>query len=128
MTKETQAVTTTTPLSTTYHDEFVTAIEGGITYWSEVVQYDPDWPEWFATIIDIEGQSHRINEATIRLGLRRLADAGANTPSPFQRIRDAARSLLYSGGKDTEAWEDVQDADTADMVVQYALFGELVYG
>ena len=121
-TKET-AVTTTTPLSTTYHDEFVTAIEGGIGYWSEVVQYDWDRADWFATIIDIEGQSHRINEATIRLGFRRLADSDGSG-----EVRSAARSLMYSGGRITEAWEDVQDADTADMIVQYGLFGELVYG
>ena len=29
---------------------------------------------------------------------------------------------------DTVEWEVVQDADTADTVVQFALFGELVYG
>jgi hypothetical protein len=121
-------MTPTFTSTSTCHDEFVTAIEGGIGYWSEVVEYDWDRTDWFAVIEDIEGVQHRIVEDTIRLGFQRLADAGANTPSPFQRIRDAARSLLYSGGKDTEAWEDVQDADTADMVVQFALFGELVYG
>jgi hypothetical protein len=113
----------TTTLTETLHDEFVTAIEGGIGYWSEVIQYDWDRPDWFAVIEDIEGDQHRITEDTIRLGFRRLADSdGAG------EVRSAARSLLYSGGKDTEAWEDVQDADTADMVVQFALFGVPVYG
>ena len=107
----------------TLHDEFVTAIEGGIGYWSEVIQYDWDRADWFAVIEDIEGDQHRITEDTIRLGFRRLADDAVRA-----EVRSAARSLLYSGGKDTEAWEDVQDADTADMVVQFALFGVLVYG
>ena len=68
-----------------------------------------------------------------------LEAAGANRGLPKRRkhaddsdgageVRSAARSLLYSGGKDTEAWEDVADADTADMVVQFALFGVMVYG
>ena len=109
-------------------DEFVTAIEGGIDYWARVYEYGRDRPDWFAVIVDIDGIEHRVTEDTIRLGFQRLADAGANTPSPFQRIRDAARSLLYSGGEDIEAWEDVQDADTADMVVQFGLLGEVVYG
>jgi hypothetical protein len=115
----------TTTLTETFHDEFVTAIEGGIGYWSEVIQYDWDRPDWFAVIEDIEGDQHRITEDTIRLGFQRLADG----PNPRKgEVRSAARSLLYSGGKDTEAWEDIQDADTADMVVQFALFGVLVYG
>jgi hypothetical protein len=110
-------------VSTTYHDEFVTAIEGGIGYWSEVVQYDWDRADWFATIIDIEGHPHRITEDTIKRGFRRLALSDGSG-----KVRSAARSLLYSGGKDPEAWEYESDADTADMVVQYGLFGELVYG
>ena len=87
------------------------------------MEYDWDQSDWVAVIIDIEGVQHRVTEDTIRLGFRRLADSDGSGA-----VRSAARSLLYSGGKDTEAWEDVQDADTADMVVQFALFGELVYG
>jgi hypothetical protein len=113
-------------MTPTYHDEFVTAIEGGIGYWSEVIQYDWDRADWFAVIEDIEGDQHRITEDTIRRGFRRLADSGCG--EVLAEVRSAARSLLYSGGKDTEAWEDVQDADTADMVVQFALFGVPVYG
>ena len=113
----------TTTLTETFHDEFVTAIEGGINYWSGVHEYDWDRADWFAVIEDIEGVQHRVTEDTIRLGFRRLADSDGSG-----EVRSAARSLLYSGGKVTEAWEGVQDADTADMVVQFALFGELVYG
>ena len=113
----------TTTLTETFHDEFVTAIEGGIGYWSEVVEYDWDQSDWVAVIIDIEGVQHRVTEDTIRLGFRRLADSDGSG-----EVRSAARSLMYSGGRITEAWEGVQDADTADMVVQYGLFGELVYG
>lgn len=111
-------------LTETYHDEFVTAIEGGINYWSQVQEYDWDRPDWFAVIQDIEGVEHRITEDTIKLGFKRLADS----EDAWKPFRTAARSLLYSGGTDTEPWEDVQDADTADVVVQFALFGELVYG
>lgn len=121
----------TTTLTETFHDEFVTAIEGGINYWSGVHEYDWDRPDWFAVIEDIEGTEHRVTEDTIRLGFqflagfRLLADEGQDVRAT---LRAAARSLMYSGGTDTEAWEGVQDADTADVVVQYGLFGKLIYG
>ena len=117
--------TLTTTLTETFHDEFVTAIEGGIGYWSGVHEYDWDRADWFAVIEDIEGVQHRVTEDTIRLGFRLLADGGQDVGAT---LRAAARSLVYSGGKDTEAWEHVQDADTADVVVQYGLFGKLIYG
>jgi len=113
----------TTTLTETFHDEFVTAIEGGIGYWSEVVWYDWDRDDWFAVIEDIEGDQYRITEDTMLLGFVRLAESEGT-----DEVRCAARNLLDSQGGDTEAWEVVQDADTADTVVQFALFGELVYG
>ena len=103
-------------------DEFTTAIEGGINYWSGVHEYHWDRADWFAVIEDIEGVQHRIDREVIRRGMRVLAD---NKSSRFSGVYCG---VVRSGFQATEAWWDATDADTADQVVQAGLFGEVVYG
>ncbi len=109
-------------------DVFVTALEGGIGYWSECEEYhwdvDLDDPTdgFFAVVYDIEDENARyvITEGTIDLGLERLREGkvglGAYLLGPLM-VADL-----------TNGQEGDIDADGADAVVQAGLFGELVYG
>ena len=112
-----------------YHGLFVTALEGGIGYWSECVGYHwsnadgsddvggfnaliietdtDDDPEW---VIDraVIAKGYRLATTVWRDG---LAWSSAKPPVVV--------------GPDTD-WD--YDAGDADLIVQLGLFGELVYG
>jgi hypothetical protein len=101
-------------------DIAITAAEGGINYWARVRRYD--WERWdgkgdmpadfiFYTIEDIEeARLGRFNVTvkTIKTGYRLMIKAGYNLYDP-----DDPAGM---------------DAGEADMVVQFGLFGKVVYG
>ena len=94
-------------------DLLITAIEGGINYWAEVLSYHKDESGWqTAKIIDHDGEFteyHTINHDTIRLGVDRLC---------------ASKYEWHV----TDLVNDNADATTADVIVQLAIFDEIVYG
>lgn len=119
------------------NDVFTTAIEGGINYWCTVRSYrwsdgPPDYnqvADFRAEIMETEADEHPehvIDAAVIALGVRRafehlqaLRKAGVGI---YEYQWRAIRDLHF--GK----YDDVDyDADTADIIVQFGLFGELVY-
>jgi len=110
-----------------------TAIEGGITYWAEVLTYrwmDPERdyrPDTHATVRDAEdegGEVHTLTAQSIIVGLSRLAsgEVGAGNPAAEESWSDALRKVL-AGDDEVDL-----DASDADCIVQAALFGEIVYG
>lgn len=124
--------TTTMVPATTERDRhlnmvFTTAIEGGINYWAQIETYrwsagETEARNFYADIVDAEddGKAYRIDRQTISRGIR-LAWENRQGFDPYHR---EALSALKFG-----QWDDVDyDADTADMVVQFGLFGELIYG
>lgn len=117
---------------------FVTALEGGIGYWSVATKYKiwqqpvvkgqevEDLDGFFATINDIEsgttpGPEYRIDGAVIALGLERLL-AGTVTfgTAPWDKGNQV---MLWARMKAED-----YDAGDADNVVQAGLFGDIVYG
>jgi hypothetical protein len=109
-------------------DVFTTALEGGIGYWSQCSRYR--WSigenhdsarDFIAVIHDTEDEDHPtyvVDRSVIVRGLR-LAHARGNWADYHAR---ALRDLTF--GK----WDDLDfDADTADLIVQFGLFGEQVY-
>jgi hypothetical protein len=111
-----------------FFDIFVTALEGGIGYWSEAESYHiwlPDTDEedttgFYADIIDVEDDvKYHIDIKVLRKGYGLAAStfrnkiAWSTTPPP----------LVWT--KDTD-WDF--DAGDADCIVQLGLFGEVVYG
>lgn len=99
---------------TDYADIFVAAIEGGINYWAVVDDYQFDQGsrfEWaHARIYDIDGeQSHLLDSRS-----ENWHNAVANAASHFNMSLE-------------DFFED-HDAGSADVAVQFALFGEVVYG
>lgn len=114
------------------HGIFVTALEGGIGYWSVATRYrwsipgtdgEEDLDSFHAVIEETESGEdtppvHRIDAEVIRRGLAYFAAPGDGYP----HVREAALALLVGD-------EDVDyDAEVADCIVQAGLFGEVVYG
>lgn len=121
------------------YDLICTACEGGINYWADVTSKKrqrhegsdvPDIISFEAAIQDgpvtcdhpdikaAEIDAFMIDPGMIRDGIRRLVAPGAEI-SPAIR-NDAVLTLTDE--------EHAPDADTADAIVQFAVFGELVFG
>jgi hypothetical protein len=111
---------------------FTTALEGGIGYWSQAETYkwsdgEPDYNEiadFYADIIDVEddGKRYRIDRKVISRGIRRAYEAYKGDHDIDSYHWRAISDLNF--GK----WDDVDyDADTADLIVQFGLFGEAIY-
>ena len=132
---QTQTVTLTVPVTCevskdALHGLFVTALEGGIGYWSVCTKYrwraedgGDDLDGFFADIEETEtdeddAPTHRIDAACILRGLAYFAQPGEG----YRHVRSVARAVLMGD-------EDVDyDAEDADCIVQAGLFNEVVYG
>jgi hypothetical protein len=111
------------------NDVICTAVEGGINYWSQVSEYH--WGDEIETTVRV----HELDENGI-------PDA-IGVPITPAKIEDAIRLILTKNSKDDYIHPRVRsqifagsvendagdiDADLADIIVQFAMFGELVYG
>lgn len=112
-----------------YCDVFTTALEGGIGYWSTCSRYhwsvagdeETQALDFIAVITDVEDEAqptYVIDRNVIARGIR-LAYRRGNWATYHAR----ALSDLNFG-----KWDDADfDSDTADIVVQFGLFGEYTY-
>jgi hypothetical protein len=111
-----------------FHDIFVTALEGGISYWASVRSYH--WSTWSkdgthddlenfsADIAEYEDETkHTINRHTILAGIQHILTSTAKD--------DKLRERLVANLLDPERADF--DADDADVIVQAGLFSEIVY-
>ena len=123
---------TPAPVRQALFDVFVTALEGGIGYWSVCRRYRwalPDGEEdidgFHAVIEETESGEdtppiHRIDGDVILRGLQRLAAPGDG----YRDVRAVARAILAG---DEDATCDC-DAEVAEVIVQAGLFdGQIVY-
>lgn len=130
-------------------DVFVTALETGIGYWSiadEYRQYDANGNEdhtgFRATIRQInqredgyEDKQMRITPRVMERGVRmfskyalgRIDDNGNKVPRDEQIPPDSYWIEFVKADRSNGAEGDY-DAIVADMVVQFALLGKIVYG
>jgi len=132
------------------HDIFVTACEGGINYWADVSDYHyiskhhthMTLRGWSATLtVDNEDGSNTFSVyplqwEVIGVGIFRLVKHFKDIqPESYshpliQSMVDEVGFELYKAEK-FNSYERVgnrHDAEWADIIVQYGLFGELVYG
>ena len=107
---------------------FITALEGGIGYWSRCETYrwrkpgtdDEDREGFEATVyVEGEGEAQRIDAGVLARGFELLQDE-ATRVSPT--IREAGLRAWFAPD---HADLDAQDAD---VIVQLGLLGEIVYG
>lgn len=130
------------------HDVFVTACEGGINYWADVSNYyhkdspHVDFHGWSAVlrVDDEDGNNsfsiYTLNQQTIEAGIHRLIHHfKTSQPESYshpliQSMVDEVGFELYKADKtdDYERPSSMHDIEWADIIVQYGLFGELVYG
>jgi len=111
------------------HSIFVTALEGGIGYWSECTKYrwsldkgtTEDLKGFHARIVDVEeNKKHTINRNTIIKGLRKLLTGGKIGIHPVKVNRLVGIVMSQDAGE--------IDSGDADCIVQLGLFGEVIYG
>ena len=118
-------------------DIVITALEGGVGYWSQASSYDSELGT--ASLItddDGFGTHHEIDRDVIAAGIKRVVEA----PGPFYAPNASTQTqceavpFLTEFSKATVAAAVVTrdasfiDADMADVIVQVALFGRVVYG
>jgi hypothetical protein len=106
----------------------VTAIEGGIGYWACFINEGDDW--------DNKPQELSTSEHAARLLLNGKTIKFYDTDEDFESAEKWELNLnkLLKGIKkyiqenNVIMFMDDLDANAADNIIQYALFGELVYG
>lgn len=117
------------------HDLFVTALEGGIGYWSECSEYrwslddgKEDLSGFRAVIenmVEEELPAAVIDRDVMVKGLSLAYKAAERYPGVYA-LDDVG--LAWDTGNATLLGAIDFDADTADAVVQLGLFGEVRYG
>lgn len=99
----------------------VAALEGGITYWCDKVEIVGDWPE----------DAHFASECLSRNRNLMIHDYEEDTwhtltlESFLEGIKNAMNDF---GVSSFEQFMDDHDAGVADVIVQWAIFGEVLYG
>ena len=104
----------------TFHDQITSAIEGGSNYWArvDVGKHEPGWRNYFTAKFTVEeisdekagaiqGRTYELTLDKLKAGLHILAD---KYPHHFKDVI-----------------QETGDATTGDVLVQCALFGEIVY-
>lgn len=105
----------------TFHDQITSAIEGGSNYWASinVGEHQPGWLNYFTakfTVTEIsdekagaiQGQTYELSLDKLKAGLQVLAT----------KYMHHFKDVIDGTG----------DTTTGDVLVQCALFGEIVYG
>lgn len=120
-------------------DTFITAMEGGVDYWATRRRYahktrddapDDFTPTDYYAVISEDGSGgdgkrdtrHDINRAVMLRGFRVVLGGSCPLKDTHEQVRK-----IGAAWKDPEIEGDI-DADGADILVQLALFGEVVYG
>lgn len=125
------------------HDVFVTACEGGINHWADISDYnyesDRDWSAKLTVDNEDNNNSfsvYTLNQQTIEIAIHRLIKHFKES-QPVSYSHPVLQSEVERLGfalfkaertNDYEAISNILDAEWADIIVQYGLFSELVYG
>jgi len=109
-------------------DIAITAIEGGTGYWASVSEYRADVAanEIIVVIHFYEGEDDGDDQQTRKLTLMDIAEGIKRVLNPEFRVGDQIKGCLIQSICSNDA--GMADADVADVIVQAALFGEIVYG
>ena len=127
--------TATSPYTITNEmiDHIVTAaLEGGINYWA-ISARPTHWPEAESTLFpgdkDVFASEVLTKGADLIITIEDEDDEGDGTYTlTLAKMKKGIRKAAELRGKTPEAFYEDHDAGDADLAVQFALFGELVYG
>lgn len=123
-------------------DIFTTALEGGIGYWSRCSDYhwsnsdgSSDLDGFYADITDSEdGKDYRIDRAVIQRGVGLFVRycngdiSSDGSAGDGKRLSDGHYWNQFLKAERTNGDGGDYDADVADNIVQFGLFGKVVYG
>ena len=122
-----------------YSDVIVTAVEGGIGYWSRCSDYDHGY-KWnedcenrhqpaSVTVHELVDEQANTYKAGVKITTKEIANA-------MQRIADFGQQIEYAGDewrgrmagalREKDAYDI--DAGDADVIMQIAVLGGIVYG
>ncbi len=127
------------------HDVFVTALEGGIGYWSQASAYhwsaedgSCDLDGFYAEVYDVEandGVARRIDADVIAHGISLISQAKApyydpngfgTQCAPVEYLGKYEADMIRNASHSNDGGEI--DSSLADVIVQVGLFGKVVYG
>ena len=115
-------------------DVFETAIEGGINYWADIYEEvtDDEGRGWYAKLTVSEdyyedGTGSVLDWWTIMSGTQRLVmQPEANDVTTVTQVIAVLKEAAETD--DYEKFLNMYDVEWTDIIVQYGLFGELVFG
>lgn len=106
----------------------ITAIEGGIGYWSVCSEYEWDGVPARAVVQEFDestgepyGEKLTIDRALVSKALDRVTDL----TQPRIANKSLTKEIIFAVLEDDPG---CIDADGADVLVQFGLFGKIVYG
>ena len=112
-------------------DVLTTAVEGGINYWAQVTSYT--WntevvADRGVTITDVEdsGATVRVTVASIATALGKFTRGTAEEAAALVGVHPSYVSQIRTANRENDGGEI--DAEYADMIVQVAALGEVIYG
>jgi hypothetical protein len=119
-------------------DIFTTAFYGGVDYWALVEGVIGEYEGYTITDVNDDGARYVVNYDTVRLGLKRIAEArapfyapNASTPEGRTQCADVKNLTAHEHGDVVSALRELDagdiDAHLADIIVQAGVFGELKY-
>lgn len=109
-----------------YDDVLTTAVEGGINYWAQARNYR--WSDDGPTTVDVRDGGFEDDEPGEWVALDRKAMSAAITAIREGKgsMADSYRSRILQAHRERDAGE--LDAFDADIVVQMAVLGDVIYG
>ena len=114
------------------NDLIVTALEGGINYWcgsAKIVKF----PNGTFTGVSNEDQTNVRYASDVigyggKLTLTDAEDEDESWELDLPKMLKGIKMYCEDRNEPLSELIDNHDADTADSIIQYALFGEIVYG
>lgn len=110
-------------------DVIITACEGGINYWANIVTYDhPENPAFTkAEIIDPEVRDDEEDprDGHFTINLDAICEGIKVALDPETKLSTRFKNELYGAVREQDAGDI--DADLADIIVQCAIYKEVLY-
>jgi len=101
------------------NDLMVAALEGGINYWAEKCEIteNPKGRDYASEVVASGGVISIIED-----------DGTPNELTREKLLKGVKMGMEWGGYSKVDDLMEDHDAETADVIVQYALFDEIVYG
>lgn len=114
-----------------FEDILVTALEGGIGYWACLDNTEtepPEWGDWSKQPDDMPTSEYAWKILSEGGTLHFLDEEDESAEYYLDMASFMNGIALAIRNKDWDGDMDMLDAALADMIIQYGIFGEVVYG